>query len=168
MKIEIDLNDIFGGSDEGLGETLQESIRRQVVDTLIRRTQDGVGELVQEKISAAIDSMMAAEVERMMPGLIENLVHTTYTPVDQYGRPGKPTTFHDQLLAKILEQMDYKPSTDSYNRDKENVFTKTVRTVIDGRLAEFKKAFDKTVDQQFVAEALAHAAVKLRERMGIK
>lgn len=61
MKIEIDLNDIFPGNDEGTGETLQESIRRQVVDTLIRRTGEGIGQVVQEKTAEAIDAMLAAK-----------------------------------------------------------------------------------------------------------
>lgn len=168
MKIEIDLNDIFGGNDEGPGETLQDSIKRQVVETLIRRTSEGIGKAVQEKTAEAIDRLLAAEVEKLMPQLVGELMDRPYQQVGRYGERGKVTTFREQLLEKIVSEMDYKPSSDSYGRSNENVFTKAVRGVIDGRLAEFKKAFDKTVDTQFVVEALAHASAKLRERMGVK
>lgn len=168
MKIEIDLNDVFGGGDGEPGETLHEAIRRQVVDALIRRTSEGLAKEVREKVGAVIDRLLSAEAEKLMPGLIEDLVHATYTPVDAYGRKGEPTTFHDQLLGKIIAQMEYKPSSDSYSRDKENAFTKAVRSVVDLRLSEFKKTFDKTVDGQFINDALAYATAKLRDRMGIK
>lgn len=168
MKIEIDLNDIFGGGDEGPDETLQESIRRQVVDSLIRRVSEGVDKEVRAKVGEAIDVALAAQVEKLMPGLIDQLMHSTYTPVDHYGRKGEPTNFQDQLLAKVIAQMEYKPSGDRYNQDRENVFTKTVREVVATKLAGFKKEFDATIDKTFVAEALEHATAKLRERMGIK
>lgn len=168
MKIEIDLNDIFGGNDESPGETLQESIRRQVVDTLIRRTSEGIGKIVQEKTAEAIDAMLATEVAKLMPQLVSELMDRPYQQIGRYGERGKTTTFRDQLLEKIVSEMDYQPAKDGYSRDRENVFTKAVRNVVDTQLAEFKRTFDKTVDTQFVAEALTHATAKLRERMGIK
>lgn len=168
MKIEIDLNDIFGGNDEGPGETLQESIRRQVVDALIRRTSDGIGKVVQEKTADAIDAMLAAEVSKLMPQLVGELMDKPYQQVGRYGERGKTTTFREQLREKIVGEMEYKPASDNWSRDKENVFTRAVRGVVDGRLGEFKKTFDKTVDKQFIEEALGHAATKLRERFGVK
>lgn len=168
MKIEIDLNDIFSGNDEGPGETLQESIRRQVVDTLIRRTSEGINKVVQEKTAEAIDAMLATEVGRLMPQLVNDLMDHPYQQVGRYGERGKTTTFREQLLDKIVSEMEYKPSSDSFSRDRENVFTKAVRGVVDGRLSEFKKQFDKTVDANFINDAMAHAAEKLRERMGVK
>lgn len=168
MKIEIDLNDIFGGNDEGPGETLQEAIQRQVVDTLIQRTRDGLNKVVLEKTSEAIDQMLAAEVKNLMPQLVSDLMDHPYQQVGRYGERGKTTTFREQLLEKIVSEMDFKPSKDSYNRDQENVFTKAVRGCVEAQLSEFKKAFDKSVDTNFINHALDHATAKLRERLGIK
>lgn len=67
-----------------------------------------------------------------MPQLVGELMDRPYQQVGRYGERGKTTTFREQLLEKIVSEMDYKPSTESYNRDRENVFTKAVRGVVDG------------------------------------
>ncbi len=54
MKIEIDLNEIL--SDEYGSESLNDSIRRQVIDKLHNDVKAGIGKKIDTEISLAINS----------------------------------------------------------------------------------------------------------------
>lgn len=168
MKIEIDLNDIFGADDEGPGETLQESVRRQVVESLTAHVQKGIGDQIRAATANAIDEALSKAVAEQMPGIVANLLDHPYTPVTRFGERSSPTTFRAQLLAKIMDEMTFQPARDSYSRDKENIFTKAVRGACGDALKGFKEEFLKNVAEQSHKEALIYAVQELGKRLGIK
>jgi hypothetical protein len=101
-----------------------------------------------------------------MPGIINDLLSAEYVSIDRWGdRQDKPTTFRKELVKSIHEQMVYKKA--QYDSDK-NAFTKAVDEVVAEKIKEFKADFVKQVDAQFVAEAMAFATAKLKERLGVK
>ena len=53
MKVEIDLNDILG--DEYGAETLQESVRRQVIDNLTLVIKEGVEKKIEAEVARVIN-----------------------------------------------------------------------------------------------------------------
>lgn len=111
---------------------------------------------------------MSKAVAEQMPGIVANLLDHPYTPVTRFGERSSPTTFRAQLLAKIMDEMTFQPARDSYNRDKENIFTKAVRGACEDALKGFKEEFLKNVAEQSHKDALIYAVQELGKRLGIK
>lgn len=162
MKIEIDLNDILG--DENGAETLQDSVRRQVIDSMTSIIKKGVGSQINEAVSRTISSEIEEYLKTQMPVLLENLMDAQYTPVGRYGDYDKPTSFRQQLVKSIQENMVYKKTTYSSDR---TAFTAAVDSVIEENLKSFKAEFQKQVDAQFTQAAFSYAAESMKKRLGI-
>lgn len=162
MKIQIDLNEILG--DETGVETLQESVRRQVTDALVRATKQGVDATIKQEVTATIKNTLESELIERMPIIVNDVLTAEYTPVTRYGETAKPTSFRAELIKTIHEQMVYKRTT--YDSDK-NAFTKAVDAVVGENVAEFKKEFQKLVTAQFVADAMAFATAEMSKRLGL-
>lgn len=163
MKIEIDLNDILG--DEDGAETLQESVRRQVIDGLTTAVKKGVGEQINHAVAKTIQTQIEEYVEKEMPAMLAGIVDSTYIPVNRWGeREREPTTFRKELVKSINENMVYKKT--NYSSDA-NAFTKAVDGVIEENLKSFKAEFQKKVDADFVAHAFQYAQDALKKKLGI-
>lgn len=163
MKIEIDLDDILG--DENGVETMQESVRRQVVEALTELVSVGVKQRINSEVARVISETMQTALAEKMPALVDDVLNVPYRPVTRYGDRGDETTFRQQLIKEIGEQMAYKPAR--YDSDK-NVFTKAVDSLVAAQMLEFSKLFNREVDTRFVAESMNHAAKRLAERLGVK
>lgn len=163
MKIEIDLNDILG--DENGAETLQESVRRQVVDSLSTSIRKGVQSRINEETTRIMNEELQKVLIEQMPALVDDVMNTAYTPVSSYGQRSEPTTFRNELVKAIGSNMVYKKA--QYDSDK-SAFTKAVDAVIGEQVAAFKKSFDAMVDAEFKRDALTYAVTKLSERLNIK
>lgn len=164
MKIEIDLDELLHDADTGYTESLRESIRRQVVETITARTRDDVKRQISDTVSEVLNEELAKAVREQMPALVAGLMDATYQPVDRYGKLAPTTTFRAELLKTITEQAVYRKV--NYDSDK-NAFTRAVDEAVKGKLAEFQAAWTKQVDGAFVQQALAHATEALRKRLGI-
>src|SRR5271167_1007716 len=103
MKLEIDLNDILG--DENGAESLQESIRRQVIDGMTAAVKKSVGNEIESAISKTITAEIQTFIKAEMPGLMADLLVVEYTPVGRYGEKSTPTTFRAELVKSITENM---------------------------------------------------------------
>jgi len=162
VKIEIDLDDILG--DENGAETLQESIRRQVIDSVTATIKKGVGQQIDAAVSSAISTNINDFLKQQMPSLLANIMDTQYEPVGRYGEKAQPTSFRQELVKVVIENMQYKRA--NYESDK-NVFTKTVDAVIAENVASFKTDFNKKVDAEFTAAAMQYAQEALKKKLGI-
>jgi hypothetical protein len=162
MKIEIDLNDILG--DESGSETLQESVRRQVIDSVTTTIKKGVGVQIDAAVSSTISAGIKDYLDNEMPALLSSIMDAEYTPVDRYGDRNKPTSFRKELVRSIAENMVYKKTT--YSSDK-NAFTKAVDEVIEENLKLFRTDFEKLVNAGFTASAMEYATNALKKKLGI-
>lgn len=161
MKIEIDLNDILG--DEYGAETLQDSVHRQVVESLTKTIKEGVGKKIDHEVSRVISEEIRAAVTVQMPRIVEDLLSAEYVAIDRWGSRGsEPTTFRKELVKSINAEMVY--SKQEYD-SKKNAFSLAVDQVIAARTADFKAEFNKQVDAKFIADAMAFATAKLKERL---
>lgn len=166
MKIEIDLNDIMSDPEYG-AETLNESIRRQVIDNVTRTIKDGIGKHIDTEVARIIDEQIVVGLKDKLPGLVDDILTAEYTPVDRYGSPKKETTnLRAEIVKTVTEQMVYAPK-DRYNSSDKNAFTSAVDGLISKHVDQFKSSFDKTVDQKFVQEAMDYATKKLAERLKV-
>jgi hypothetical protein len=164
MKVEIDLNDILGG-EEGC-ETLQEAVRRQIIQKMTSEIQNKIGKRVDEEIQREVDTQIKEAIKSQMPTLINDLMFAEYTPVDRYGSYNRnaKTTFRDQLVKGITEDLVY--SKKNYDSDK-NTFTKAVDEIVRSNVDEFKKGFDKMVNETFTKDCFEYAQKKMAEKLGI-
>jgi hypothetical protein len=163
MKIEVDLNDILR-DEYGDGETLAESIRRQIVDKLSgdlhKRLHDRLDGELGRIMSAQINSVMAEK----MPTLIDDIMNATYTPVSTYGQRGEPTTFRAEVIKAIAANMKYEPK--QWSSD-ENAFTRAVKSIVEKQTEAVKVEITKHVDAKFKQDAIGYAVKLLAERLGL-
>jgi len=165
MKIEIDLQDVL--QDEfGSIESLGESIQRQVVDALKNKLQEGVKKQVDCEVSRVIREQIEQAVKVQMPTIVNDLLNTEYVKVDTWGsRCENPTTFRKELVTAITGELVYKKK--SYRSD-QSAFTNAVDDVVSAKVEEFKKEYNRLVDELFCKECFDYAISKLRQKLGIK
>jgi len=162
MKIEVNLNDIFCDEDGEPSESLQESIERQVVSHLSRKMEAGIGKQIDSEVSRIISTKLQEVADEMLPRLAEDMINAEYRPVDRYGDKSKTTTFRQELVKVVSEDLIYKKK--QYNSDK-NVFTSAVDAVIEENLKAFQADFNALVSDKFRDEALAHAVNSLKKTL---
>lgn len=163
MKIEIDLKDILQDEYEN-SETLSQSIKRQVVESITANLAKGIERKIDEEVSKAIDEQIKKSLDEIRPNLITQILDEEYTVVDRYGsRSKEKTTFRNQLIKVVTEEFVYKKS--SYNSDK-NPFTRAVDEVLEMQAKAFKKQFDELISANYVAETKAYAVKVLKEKLG--
>jgi hypothetical protein len=164
MKIEIDLENIFRDEDGNPDESLQESIRRQVVDRLsgdyrkrlFDRFDIELGTIMREQIHAVM-------AEHMGP-FVDQILDAEYVPVSTYGARGTPTTFRAEIIASISENMKYEPKNNPSN---ENVFTRAVKSVVELKTKQIKDELLAQIDPKFKADAIGYAVTELSKRLGL-
>jgi len=164
MKVEIDLNEILG--DETGAETLNESIKRQLLESLKSEFLRTHLTVVEETIQKTIAEIIESEGKKLLPQLINDLVDKEYTVVGKWGDKDETTTFRKQLLKTLSEKMVYK-ERNAYGSRNSNYFTETVDNIIDENLKEFKKDFNKLVDEKYKEETINYAVNKLKKSLNI-
>lgn len=163
MKFEIDLNDILG--DENGVETLQESVRRQIVYNLTTTIKQGIQKQINQEAARVINEEMQTALRSCMGALIDDIMTAEYTPVTTYGDPRPPTTFRSELIRSITANMVYKKT--AFSNDA-NAFTKAVDGLVSEQLKAFQAAFDKQVAAPFTAAVMEYAQAALAKKLGIK
>lgn len=163
MKIEIDLNDILG--DEFGAETIQESVRRQVIDSLKHEIRQGIKGKIDTEIQEVIKSEVIDQVKRIAPDLLEGLLDLEYQPVTSWGsRESGPTTMRREFVKQMQKEFVYKKA--NYDSDK-NAFTRSIDDTLKLLLEQFKKEFNVKVDEQFLVDAHEYAFKKIKERFKV-
>lgn len=124
MKIEIDLDDVFRDEEGEPGESIQESVRRQIIDRLSGDMRKRLFARLDEELSTIMREQISVVMAEKMPELIDDIMNVKYTPVSTYGHRGEPTTFRDEIIKAIGANMVYAPK--SYSSE-ENTFTRAVK-----------------------------------------
>jgi len=164
MKIEINLNDVFHDENGDPSETMEDAVRRQIIERLTGESRDRIFKRVDAEIGRILTEKLESVISDKMPSIIDDLMNATYTPVSRYGERGAPTNFREQLVASITSNMTYAPKQWSHD---ENAFTRAVKSVVDAKTNEIKKAILDQVDTNFRAEAIKFAVTELSKRLGL-
>jgi len=164
MKIQIDLENIFCDENGNPEESIDESIRRQVVARLTDDYRKRLFNRFDEKLAAIIQAQIKEALQSHMPSLVDDIMNAEYTPVDSYGRSMAPTNFKRAIIKEISSELKYAPKT---YQSEQNAFTTAVKGVVAEQLNAFKKEFTAQIDDTFKAQALAFAVQKLQERLGL-
>jgi hypothetical protein len=166
MKIEVDLNQLLCERDEegNIVESAEDALLRYITEKLSGDLRKRLFQRMDEELSEFMRSQLQEVMKEKMPGLIDDIMNATYTPVTRYGEKKEPTTFRQELIKAITENMKYEPK--SYSHD-ENAFTKAVRSILDAKTAAIQKAILEQVDTKFKEDAISFAVTKLSERLGL-
>lgn len=163
MKIEIDLNDVFRDED-GPDETLEESVRRQVISRLTDDYRKKMFARFDTELAGIMQAQIADVMKERMPEFIDDILNASYTPVSSYGSRGEPTTFRDEIIKSIAANMKYEPK--NYQSD-ENVFTRAVKSVVEAKTNAMKAELVAQIDTKFKTDAITFAVQQLSERLGL-
>jgi len=164
VKVEIDLNDILG--DEYGAETIQESVKRQVVEALKKDMQRGISLKINEEVQKIINEEVLLQVKRIAPELLDNLLDVEYQPINAYGsKDGKPITLRSKFLDVLKGEFIYKKA--NYDSDK-NAFTRAVDSLVSEEVSKFKSDFNKKIDAEYTQECLNYSVSRLKERLQIR
>lgn len=164
MKLEIDLGDILRDENGDPEESLQESIRRQIVDRMSGDLRKRLFQRMDEELSRVMSAQLRAAVEQQMPALLEDVMNTSYTPISKFGEKGQSTTFRAELVRAVAENMKYQPRAYA---SEENAFTKAVRSILEAQMDAIRKEIVSAVDVKFKQDAIAFAVKQLSERLGL-
>jgi hypothetical protein len=163
MKIEIDLQDILHDEDYG-SETLQESIKRQVIANLTERAKTGIAKKIDDEIAKLIADEIKNTVAVKMPALVDDLLNAEYTPVSKWNEQATPTTVRKTLIETITNEMVYKKV--NYDSDR-NFFTKSVDNILATKLKEFQTEYNKLVNEMFAKDVLTMAITHIKTKVGM-
>lgn len=165
MKIQIDLNDIL--TDEyGPTENLAQSIHRQVVDEIKNEIGKGINKQIKDDLSIIINDLITSEVTKLMPAFITELMDAEYERRGRYGEKEGVTSFRKEMIKTINEQMVYKPEKDRYYSDRENVFTKAIKSIIQEETNKFQAEFNSVVNKEFTSNTVALVTTELKKKFG--
>lgn len=164
MKVEINLDEVFRGEDGEPGETLQESITRQVIDRLSADNRQRFFQRFDEALTKVMQAQIAEVMKTRMPDMIDDIMNATYTPVSSYGQRGEQTTFRAEIIKSVAANLVYKPST--YSSD-ENAFTQAVKSIVKAQTDAITKSLKGQIDGEFAKNAMTYAVKTLSERLGL-
>lgn len=165
FKVEIDLNDILG--DECGAETLEDSIRRQVIEKISGEIKSGISKKIDIAVAEIINTTLKEEVGKRLPEFFEGLMSQEYFPVDRYGDHSKTsTTFKKEVLRTIQESMVYKKNSNGYSNEL-NIFTRTVDDFLKETVAGLQKEWRETLDKKLAEESLKAAVTYIKNKLGI-
>lgn len=164
MKIELDLDDILRDEEGFPGESIEESVRRQIVGRLTEDYRKRLFSRFDQELSDIMQAQMSAVMTERMPEFIDDILNATYTPVSSYGQRGEPTTFRAEIIKSIAANMKYEPK--NYPSD-ENAFTRAVKSVVEAKTGEIKKELLAQVDTKFRQDAIGFAVKELSDRLGL-
>lgn len=164
MKIEIDLDNIFRDEDGDPAESLQESIRRQVVARLTEDYRRRLFSQFDLELGNIMREQIGKVMEDRMPEFVDDIMTAEYRPVGRYGERGERTTFRAEIIKSIGDNLKYEPK--NYSSD-ENAFTKAVKSVVELKTKEVRDHITKEVDAKFKADAITYAVTELSKRLGL-
>jgi hypothetical protein len=164
MKIQVDLAQIFTDEDGVPTESMEEAIRRQIIDKLTGDMRKRLTQQVDAALAAVMQAEIAKVIEGKMPTIVEDIMEATYTPVTTFGQRGEPTNFRNEIIKAITQNLKYEPR--NFSSD-ESAFTKAVKSIVEKKTSEIQKAITEQVDVKFKEDAIKFAVQKLSERLGL-
>ena len=164
LKIELDLEEIFETDEDG-NATIQSSVKDTIIKAVVDKLYRSVGNQLNGIISGLIETAIREKLYPAIDKVIDGLMDYEFTETSRYGSTQKPITVKNRILEDIQKALVWKDG--NWDSDK-SVYTKTIQRLVDSKLAEFAKQYQKEIDTKFIAAAFDHATKKLSERIGLK
>ena len=157
ISIEISLENVFTDENGYPSESVEESIRRQVVQEITRTCKSKIDSEIVNVVHSTVTKLIDDAVAEKVPGMIEMLLNEQYTPTTSWGEKHAPTSVREELIKRFRDEFQY-TKTDRYGNRTSTKFTQAVDSFIQEKLSEFKKEFNETVGKEFNAQAMKYVA----------
>jgi hypothetical protein len=157
ISVEIDLDNVFCNENGFPEESVEESIRRQVIEEVSSFAKKNVGTEISNAVHEAVSKLINEAIEEKVPSMIEMLLSEEFTPVTAWGEKSEPTSVRKELLKRFREEFQY-IKVDRYGNRQKNKFTEAVDTFVTDSLKDFRKDFDDKVKAEFNKEAMKYVA----------
>jgi hypothetical protein len=157
ISIEISLENVFTDENGYPSESVEESIRRQVVQEITRTCKGKIDSEIVNVVHSTVTKLIDDAVAEKVPGMIEMLLNERYTPMTSWGEKHAPTSVREELIKRFRDEFQYtKP--DRYGNHTRTKFSDAVDKFVQEKLSEFKKEFNETVGKEFNAQAMKYVA----------
>jgi len=162
LNLEIELDWI---DDE---MNLDETVRQNVIDTVVKKIQKGVEEKVESKINETIDNTVVQKINEKTEKLFDDFMNREISITDKYGDKIK---VYPDVFALIKERFDnfMEQTVD----DKGNTYDgsygtkyKRIYFIIDKQLKEFADKFTTEAVKTVSAEIKDHVKEGLTNKLG--
>ena len=163
MKIELNLSEVFEDED---GNILTKDFVERIEEAIVLQANNTINNLVVKKFEKELSQQVVEAVSRVLDDLTIDLLDKEFIPTGRFGDRGKPTTLRNQICGDIEKSLVWKDPS-SYGSD-QSTYTKIVKELVNAKLKEFAKEFNKTVDETFVAECMQYAVDKIKKLAGDK
>lgn len=163
MKIDLDLSEIFIEESDDIKETVKDRIVNAVTQKIYLKVENDIGSKIEEILTKGIQDKVYTALSELIPKLMDE----EFQEIGSYGVKGEKTTVRNRILKQLEKECVLKDGDYNSNSDR-NIFTSTIKGIIEKRMREFKPVFDKEINALFIKEALEYAQYKLKERLGIK
>lgn len=164
MKVEIDLNEVFGGEMDEEGN-IPESMQDQIINIVTGRIYQNIERKISQRVDLILENEIKLKVGEYLDALIPDLMEYEFQETGRYGAAKEEKTTVKNKILKILEsECVYKPATYSSDR---TPFTNAMTKIIEAQMKLFKPEFNRQVDAMFVQEAMNYATEKLKKTLKI-
>lgn len=158
MKIEIDLRGLVT-EDGSLVDEIVDEIKLSVIATFSASIKDAVTAIVSEELKATASAALAQHLADVLPSILDQ----PYIEKDSWGSVKKTWTLRAKIADHLGNLLKYDKS-----RYPDDHFSKYINQVLDMKLESFKKEAFREIDSKFVADCMAAAEKRMKERMGVK
>jgi DNA-binding protein Fis len=159
MEFKINIEEI--NKDESLRQSIIDEVSEMLREDMATSVQKEVNKMINVELEKQIKDRVKARVDMILLDAID----TEFTPVDQWGKPDKPTTIREKVVDTFKKQTVF--SQTRYDSDK-NAFTKVLESIISEEVKKACGEYNKIIDGQFLKDVHEHAMVKLKQRLGVK
>jgi len=163
MKIELDLSEIFEDED---GNVISKDLVERIENAIVFKANETIQRLVINKFKDEIAEQVTASVQKILLDVAVDLLDKEFVPTSRYGDRDEPTTLRNRICRDIERAMVWS-NPSSFSND-QSAYTKIVKEVVNMKLKDFAKEFNKTVDETLVAECMQYALEKIRKAAGVK
>lgn len=158
MKIDLDLSEIYSDED---GHKLQQSFVDDVIKVLSRNIEQNLAKEISSKIDLVITELVREAVKTKLEFLLYDLMDHEFRPTTDWGAKDKPVTVRNKIIEHLHAQIEYKKSSDYYDRDKETIIAKVLKDVITSHTKPLVDDLRNTINYEFKKECINAAREKL-------
>lgn len=162
MNLEIELDWIDEESN------LDETVKQQVIDSVVRKIQSGVESKVEKKINETIDATIVSKINEMTESVFNDFINKEVCLSDRYGDKIKCYPSLKDLLKErfdnfMTQQVDKNGKTTDSRYD--STFGR-LEFIIDKQLKDFANQFTTDAVKKVSAEIQTHVKDGLTQKLG--
>lgn len=164
MKLNLEIELDWIDEQKGLDETVKE----QIIDSVVSKIQKGVTDKVEKKISDTIDLVIVAKINEKTDAMFNDFISRPITLTDSYG---SKVEVWDNLEALIKKRFDnfMEQKVDDQGRTTTSNYGNTysrINYIVDKQLKDYASKFTTEAVAKVGAEIKTHVQEGLTQKLG--